>query len=112
MPYEFSLPLVVACVLGGLLAVYIWTRTQTMWLLGVAGLLLLAALGLFIADRLVLTDREYLQDLFPRLALAAEQQDIDPIVAAVDPDLHPLRQEAEQVLKRVKPTQKIGRAHV
>ena len=27
------------------------------------------------------------------------------IVAAVDPDLHPLRQEAEQVLKRVKPTQ-------
>ena len=56
-------------------------------------------------SRLVLTDREYLQDLFPRLALAAEQQDIDAIVAAVDPDLHPLRQEAEQVLKRVKPTQ-------
>jgi hypothetical protein len=105
MSFESSLPLVVACVLGGLIAVYVWTRTQTVWLVGVAGLLLLAALGLFLTDRLVITDREYLEALFPRLAVAAEQQDIPTIVAAFDPELHPLREEAEQVLKRVKPTQ-------
>jgi hypothetical protein len=105
MPFESSLPLVAACIIGGLIAVYMWSRTQTLWLLGAAGLFLVVALGLFIADRLVLTDREYLEALFLRLAVAAEQQDIPTIVAAFDPELHPLRQEAEQVLKRVKPTQ-------
>jgi len=105
MPFESSLPLVVACVVGCLIAVYLWTHTQTLWPLGAAGLFLVAALGLFIADRLVMTDREDLLELFPRLARAAEQQDIPTILAAVDPDLHPLRQEAERILKRVKPTQ-------
>ncbi len=104
MPFESSLPLVVASVLCGLIATCIWTRNKTMPLLAIAIACFLAAIGLWITDRLVVTDREYLQDLFPRLAESAEQQDIPAIVAAVDPELHPLRQEAEQVLKRVKPT--------
>ena len=104
MLFESSLPLVVASVLCGLIAAYIWTRNQTMQLLAISVMCFLAALGFWITDRLVVTDREYLEDLFPRLAQAAEQQDIPTIVAAVDPELHSLRQEAEQVLKRVKPT--------
>lgn len=104
MPFESSLPLVVASVLCGLIAASIWTRNQTMPLLAISVMCFLAALGFWITDRFVVTDREYLEDLFPRLAQAAEQQDIPTIVAAVDPELHPLRQEAEQVLKRVKPT--------
>lgn len=104
MPFESTLPVVVASALCGLIAAYIWTRSQTTPLLVFAGGFFLAAIGLWITDRLVVTDRECLEDLFPRLAQAAEQQDIPMILAAVDPELLPLRQEAEQVLKRVKPT--------
>ena len=61
--------------------------------------------GSLVADVLVETDREYLLALFPRLALAAEKQDAATIMAALDPDLHPLRDEAEWVLKQVRPTE-------
>jgi len=104
MPFDSSWPLVVASVPCGLAFAYLWTRHRTIPLLAVAVACFLAAIGLWIADRLVVTDREHLEDLFPRLAAAAERQDIPTIVAAVDPELHPLRQEAEQVLRRVKPT--------
>ncbi len=105
MPFESSTPLVVACALCGVVAIYWWMRTQMLWLAGLAGLVLVTALGLFVADRLVITDREYLEALFPRLAVAAEQRDISAILAHVDPDLTPLRREAEQILEQVKPTQ-------
>ena len=103
MPYEESLPLVAACLLGGIFTLIIWTRRQTAWLLITAVILLIAGVGAFVADRLVVTDREYLQELFPRLARAAEKQDLATIMAALDPELRPLRDSAEQVLKRVRP---------
>ena len=56
-------------------------------------------------DSLVETDREYLLALFPRLALAAEKQDVGTIVAVLDPELRPLREEVERVLKQVQPTE-------
>ena len=59
----------------------------------------------FVADSLVVTDREYLLALFPHLAHAAEKQDVATIMAALDPDLRPLRDEAERVLKQVRPTE-------
>jgi hypothetical protein len=62
-------------------------------------------MGVFVADLLVETDREYLLEMFPRLARAAERQDISTIMAALDPDLLPLREEAERVLKQVQPTE-------
>jgi hypothetical protein len=62
-------------------------------------------MGVFVADLLVETDREYLLEMFPRLARAAERQDISTIMAALDPDLRPLREEAERVLKQVQPTE-------
>ena len=82
---------------------FVWLRVQTRWLLAVAILLALVGVGCFAADLLVETDREYLLALFSRLARAAEKQDIRTIMAALDPDLHPLRDEAERVLKQVRP---------
>jgi hypothetical protein len=103
MPFEDSLPLVAACLLVGIFMSVIWTRRQTIWLLASAAVLVVAGIGAFVADQLVVTDREYLQDFFPRLAFAAERQDVATIMAALDPELRPLRDSAEQVLKHVRP---------
>ena len=81
MPFEDTLPLVAACLLGGLFTFAIWTRRQTSWLLVVAAVFVLAGIGVFVVDRFVVTDREYLQYLFPRLARAAVNQDVATIVA-------------------------------
>lgn len=105
MPFESSLPLVAACLLGAVVVFFIWTRVQARWLLAGAAALAIAGMAAFVADSLVVTDREYLWMLFPRLARAAEKQDVATIVAAVDPDLRPLRDAAERVLKQVRPTE-------
>jgi hypothetical protein len=105
MPFESSLPLVVACLLGAAVAFFVWLRVQTRLLLATTILLAAAGVGCFVADSLVETDREYLLALFPRLARAAEKQDLGTIMAALDPDLRPLREEAEKVLKQVRPTE-------
>jgi hypothetical protein len=105
MPFESSLPLVVACLLGAVVAFFVWQRMQTRWFFAVAILLAAAGVGCFAVDWLVETDREYLLALFPRLALAAEKQDTATIMAALDPKLRPLREEAERVLKQVRPTE-------
>jgi hypothetical protein len=105
MPFESSLPLVVACLLGAVIGFFVWLRVQARWLLALSILLAVAGVGAFVADSLVVTDREYLLGLFPRLARAAEKQDVATIIAALDPDLRPLREEAEKVLKQVRPTE-------
>jgi hypothetical protein len=61
--------------------------------------------GAFVAGRLVETDREYLEALFPRLAAAAARQDLTPIFAVLDPELHALRDEAERPIKLTKPNE-------
>lgn len=105
LPYESSLPLVLACLLGAVIGFFVWLRVQTRWLLAVAILLATAGVGCFAVDWLAETDREYLLALFPRLARAAESQEVSTIIAALDPDLLPLREEAEKLLKQVKPTE-------
>ena len=105
MPFESSLPLVAICLLGAVVVFFVWLRVQARGLVAVAALLAAVGLGAFVADRLVVTDREYLLALFPRLAQAAEKQDVARIMAALDPDLRPLRDEAERVLKQVRPTE-------
>ena len=103
MPFESSLPLVVAFGVFGLIAVSLWARTQAHLALVMGVLFILAGLGVFIADRLVETDRESIEELFPRLARAAEERDMPTIMAALDPEFHAFRKEAEEVLKKVKP---------
>ncbi len=105
MPFESSLPLVVICLLGAVVGFLVWLHVQARWLLAIAILLAAAGVGCFSVDWLVETDREYLQALLPRLARAAEKQDLGTIMAALDPDLRPLRDEAEKLLKQVKPTE-------
>jgi hypothetical protein len=105
MPFESSLPLVVACLLGAVIGFFVWLRVQTRWLLAVATLLAVVGVGCFVADRVIETDREYLLALFPRLARAAERQEVSTIMAALDPDLRPLREEADRALKKVRPTE-------
>lgn len=75
MPFESSLPLVVACLLGAVIGFFVWLLVQARWLLAVAALLAVVGVGCFVADRAIETDREYLVALFPRLARAAEKQD-------------------------------------
>jgi|694.fasta_scaffold09943_10 hypothetical protein len=105
MPFESSLPLVIGCLGAAVGAWVAWSRLQARWLLVVAGLLACGAVGCFAADWLVVTDREQLLDLFPRLARAAERQEVETLVAALDPDLRKLRAEVETVLRQVRPTE-------
>lgn len=56
MPFEDSLQLVAACLLGGIFTFVIWTRRQTTWLLKSAVVLVVAGTGAFVADRRVVTD--------------------------------------------------------
>lgn len=105
LPYESSLPIVLANLALAAIALGAWLKTQARSWLVIAFITLSAALAVFVADRLVETDREHLRALFPRLAAAAERQDIDSILASLDPDLRPLRADAERVLKQVRPTE-------
>lgn len=105
MPFESSLSLVLACLIGAAFATGLWFQMQSRWLLVLAGVLLCLGGAAFIADRLVLTDRELLLELFPRLARAAEKQDTPTILAALDPELHVLQEEAERLMKQVRPSE-------
>jgi hypothetical protein len=103
MPYEDSYLVAIPSLAG--IALFAWTKTTSrLWLI-VALLTATAGIAWFVADHLVETDREQLQALFPRLAAAAERGDIDTILASLDPELHPLRADAEKVLRQVKPTE-------
>ena len=105
MPYESSLPLVLACLALAGVALFAWTKTTSrLWLI-IALVSATAGIAAIVADRLVETDREHIQALFPRLAAAAERQDIETILASLDPEVRPLRADAEKVLRQAKPTE-------
>jgi hypothetical protein len=97
IPFEQS----TAAVLGlGILAItaggwFLHSRSRPF---AVAGAVL-AALGAA-AD---LTDREAIVDLLPRLAAAAERRDAATVLAAIDPAIRPLREEAQALLDRLRP---------
>ena len=105
MPYEDSyLVAIPALALAGV-ALFAWTKTTShLWLI-IALLTATAGIAALVADRLVETDREHIHAMFPPLATAAQRGDIDTIVASLDPELRPLRADAEKVLKKVKPTE-------
>jgi hypothetical protein len=103
MPFESSLPVVLGCAAAFVAAIFAWLQFQRPWILVAAAILALAGIAAFVADRLVVTDRETLVELFPRLARAAEAQDLATIMAALDPELRGLREEAGRVLKEVRP---------
>jgi hypothetical protein len=104
-PFESSLPIALACGAAAGIAAFIWTRLQTRPWLWVASLALLAGVAALIADRQVVTHREFLESLLPRLAAAAERAEIDTILAAIDPEAATVREEARRVLARAKPAE-------
>ncbi len=103
MPFESSTPLVIICLVAAAACGWYGVSSGARGGLLAAGMALVIGLACFAADRAVVTDREYLEALFPRLAAAAERQEIDAILAAVAPELRPLREEVADVLQQVKP---------
>lgn len=104
-PFESSLPIAIACAVAAGIAAFIWTKAGTRPWLVLAGLALAAGVAAVVADRLVVTDREELEALLPRLAAAAEREDVDTILAAIDPAARDVREEARRVMSQVKPTE-------
>jgi len=105
MPFESSLPIVATGLAIAAIALFAWLKTQARLWLALAILAACTALGAFVADRLVETDRECIEALFPRLAAAAERQDVETILASLVPKLRPLRADAERVLKEAQPSE-------
>lgn len=113
MPFESSTPLVIICLVAAAACGWYGLSSGARGALIAAATAAMIGLGCFVADRVVVTDREFLEGLFPRLAAAAEQQDIDTLLAAVAPELRPLREEVAEIINRVKPREvKITRSEV
>jgi hypothetical protein len=105
MPYENSLPIVAFGIALAAISIFAWLKTQARPWLAIAILAACTTLAAFVADRLVETDREHIEFLFARLAAASERQDIETILAALDPELRSLRADAERMMKQVRPTE-------
>jgi hypothetical protein len=104
VPFEDSLPIVAGCALAAVGGLVIWLRTAVRAWLVVALVAMVYGGAALAADLLVVTDREALQALFPRLARAAEAGDAETVLAAIDPQLRPLQVEAERALARAQAT--------
>ena len=102
MPFENALPLVAGCGAAAVVAVVLWLRTMARAWLVLALAAMLAGTAALTADLLVVTDREALEELFPRLARAAERGDVDTVLTAIDPAAGPLRADAERALARAR----------
>lgn len=100
MPWEDSLPLVAGCGLAAIVGLVMWLRTLARVWLGLALAALVAAGGFLAADLLVVTDREALQEFFPRLARAAEAGDVETVLAAIDPAERSVRDAAVRAIGR------------
>ena len=103
MPFESSTPLVIIALVAAVACGWYGFSSGARGGLIAAGMATVVAAACFIADRAVVTDREYLDALFPRLAAAAETKDIDTLLAAIAPELRPLRDEVTKVMDEVKP---------
>ncbi|NBU40310.1 MAG: hypothetical protein EBS51_05775 [Planctomycetia bacterium] len=88
------------CGAAAVVAVVLWLRTMARVAVALAATL--AGTAALTADLLVVTDREALEELFPRLARAAERGDVDTVLAAIDPAAGPLRADAERALARAR----------
>lgn len=102
MPFENALPLVAGLGATAVVALVLWLRTMARAWVIVALLATLAGAAALAADLCVVTDREALEELFPRLARAAERGDVGEVLAAIDPAAGTLRVDAERALARAK----------
>lgn len=78
----------------------VWAQSADLRFLVAAGLAGLAGAGAIVTDQLVLTDRERIEALFPRLAEAAETGDHATILAAFAPEAGTERDAAAEILEQ------------
>jgi len=82
------------------LAFLVWAQSGDARFLGVAVLAGLVGGGAAVVDRIVVTDRERIEELFPSLAAAAEAGDVGTVLAAFDPESAAPRELAEKLLRQ------------
>lgn len=105
MPFQDSLPLLVGCLAAAGLFVWLWRMAgQAVWL-GLALVATAAGIGAATIDHLVITDREELELLLPRLARAVQEQDLVTLLAAIAPEVRPVQRQAEDAVRRFRPRQ-------
>ena len=96
MPFHDAWPWALGCAVVAAVSLLLWSQAAQRAFLVAMAAALVGGVGCLLADWLVVTDREQIEILFPRLARAAETGDTSTILAALDPALAPLRSEAEQ----------------
>jgi len=104
MPYEDSLPLLVACLVVAAVFTWLWRNVgQAVWMwLAVAAAC--SGFGVAAIDYRTVTEREYLEILLPELAYAVQQKDLQTLFVAIAPEVRPVREQAERAVKHLKPT--------
>lgn len=85
------------------LSFLVWAQSADLRFLVTAGLAGLAGAGAIVTDQLVITDRERIEALFPRLAEAAEAGDHATILAAFAPEAREARDAAAAILQQFTP---------
>lgn len=105
MPFQDSLSLLAGCFAGAGLFVWLWRMAgQTIWL-GLAAVAAAAGIGAATIDHFVITDREELELLLPRLARAVQEKDLPTLLAAIAPEVRPVQRQAEEAVERFRPSQ-------
>lgn len=103
VPFDSSWPVVLVAGAVAALCLLHWSQAGQKPSLAAMILALAVAAGAVVADRVVVTDRERVEELFPRLARAAEAGDAATILAAFDPALGLPRDKAERALREFRP---------
>jgi len=103
VPCHDSWPIVLGAGVLAAILVLLWSQSGTRGLLPAAMVALVVAGASAAIDRIVVTDREAIENLFDHLATAAERADAATILAAFDPAVEPPRAAAEQALRDFRP---------
>ena len=98
LPVESPWAWVAVAAATAALSFLVWAQSADPRCLVAAGLACLVGAGAIVADRLVVTDRERIETLFPRLAEAAEKGDHATILAAFAPEAGASRDAAAAIL--------------
>lgn len=85
------------------LSFLVWAQSADLRFLVAAGLAALVGAGAIVTDQFVVTDRERIEALFPRLAEAAEAGDHATILAAFAPEARASRDAAAEILRQFIP---------
>ena len=96
-------PVTIICGILALGLIFAWFQVRHFLIALAALITLLIGLSAQVVDRLVVTDREQLEALFPRLAVAVEKGDVDTIIAAIDPAMRRVVAEARRDIQQYRP---------